>query len=199
MTNQADATAIAAENIFTEQHTAYRFDGAPVSDEELQKIYDLAKFTPSAMNGQPLRVVFVRSPEAKSRLIPLLAEGNRAKSESAPVVAILAADIDFHVHLPVTNPQMEGAKEWLDSDPDTRAAIANNNAWLQTGGFILAVRAAGLDAGPMTGFDNAGVDAEFFAGTSLRSLVVVNVGHVAEGGSFPRNPRLGFDQAVTLL
>lgn len=199
MTNQAEVAVVAAEHIFTDRHTAYRFDGAPVSDEELQKIYELAKYTPSAMNGQPLRVVFVRSDQAKSRLIPLLAEGNQAKSQSAPVVAILAADTDFHVNLPVTNPQMQGAKEWLDGDPATRSAIAQNNAWLQAGGFILAVRAIGLDAGPMTGFDNAGVDAEFLAGTTLHSFLIVNVGHVAEGGNFPRNPRLGFDQAVTVL
>jgi 3-hydroxypropanoate dehydrogenase len=199
MTTQAEQAIVTAEQIFTDRHTAYRFDGAPVSDEELTRIYELAKFTPSAMNGQPLRVVFVRTEAGKQRLVPLLAEGNQAKSESAPVVAILAADTEFHVNLPVTNPQMEGAKEWLDSDPDTRAAIANNNGWLQAGGFILAVRALGLDAGPMTGFDNAGVDAEFFAGTSLRSIMVVNIGHVAEGGKFPRNPRLGFDQAVTLV
>jgi 3-hydroxypropanoate dehydrogenase len=188
-----------ASAIFTERHTAYRFDGAPVSDEDLTRIYDLAKYTPTAMNGQPLRVVFVRSAEAKQRLLPFIGEGNQAKSASAPVVAILAFDPDFHVNLPVTNPQMQGAKEWLDGDADTRAAIANNNAWLQAGGFILAVRALGLDAGPMTGYDNAGFDAEFLAGTGLRSFMVVNIGHVAEGGNFPRNPRLGFDQAVTLL
>ncbi len=199
MTNQVDQASVTATDIFTDRHTAYGFDGAPVSDAELARIYELAKFTPTAMNGQPLRVVFVRSEAGKQRLVPLLAEGNQAKSLSAPVVAILAADTEFHVNLPVTNPQMAGAKEWLDSDPDTRAVIAANNAWLQAGGFILAVRAAGLDAGPMTGFDNAGVDAEFFDGTALRSIMVVNIGHVADGGNFPRNPRLGFDQAVTLL
>ncbi len=188
-----------ATAIFTERHTAYRFDGAPVSDDELTRIYDLAKYTPTAMNGQPLRVIFVRSAEAKQRLLPFIGEGNQAKSASAPVVAILAYDPEFHVNLPVTNPQMSGVKESLDPVPDVRAAIANNNAWLQAGGFILAVRALGLDAGPMTGYDNAGVDAEFLDGTELRSFMVVNIGHVAEGGSFPRNPRLGFDQAVTLV
>jgi 3-hydroxypropanoate dehydrogenase len=199
MTNQLDQAAVTAADIFTEQHTAYRFDAAPVSDVELAHIYDLAKFTPTAMNSQPLRVVFIRSEAAKKRLLPLLAEGNQAKSESAPVVAILAADTDFHVHLPVVVPQMAGAKEMFEGNPDGRVATAVNNAWLQAGGFILAVRAAGLDAGPMNGYDSAGVDAEFFAGTALRSFMVVNIGHVAEGGRFPRNPRLGFDQAVTLL
>jgi 3-hydroxypropanoate dehydrogenase len=196
---QTDLSALPAAGIFTQQHTAYRFTDQPVSDDELARLYELAKFTPTAMNGQPLRVVFVRSEAAKQRLLPLIGEGNQAKSESAPVVAILAADTEFHVNLPVTNPQMQGAKEWLDSDPEVRASIATTNAWLQAGGFILAVRAAGLDAGPMTGFDNVGVDAEFFADTALRAIMVVNIGHVALGGSFPRNPRLGFDQAVTLL
>ncbi len=199
MTDNTLSAQLSAADIFTERHTAYRFDGAPVTDEELARIYDLAKFTPTAMNGQPLRIVFVRTEAAKARLLPFIDPGNQAKSASAPVVAILAADADFHLNLPVTNPQMAGAKERLDADDATRAVIANNNAWLAAGGFILAVRAFGLDAGPMTGFDNAGVDGEFFAGTPLRSIMVVNIGHVAEGGRFPRNPRLGFDQAVTLL
>jgi 3-hydroxypropanoate dehydrogenase len=145
-----------------------------------------------------LRVTFVRSAEAKGRLLPLIAEGNRAKSASAPVVAILAADTDFHEHLPVVNPQMEGARERFGRNPDYRAGMALNNAWLQAGGFILAVRAVGLDAGPMGGINAAGIDAEFFAGTPLRTFMVVNIGHVADDGAFPRNPRLGFAEAVTL-
>jgi 3-hydroxypropanoate dehydrogenase len=140
----------------------------------------------------------VRSPEAKARLLPLLSEMNRAKSASAPVVAILAADTDFHEHLPVVNPQMEGARERFAKNPENRAGMAVNNAWLQAGGFILAVRAVGLDAGPMGGINAAGIDAEFFAGSALRTIMVVNIGHVSDDGVFPRNPRLGFDEAVTL-
>lgn len=195
----AELTTVSAAAIFAERHTAYHFSDEPVTDAELASVYDLAKFTPTAMNAQPLRITFVRTAEAKQRLIPLIGEGNRAKSESAPVVAILAADTDFHLRLPVVNPQSVGAMESLDGNAEARAAMATNNAWLQAGGFILAVRAAGLDAGPMAGFDSAGVDAEFFQGTALRSILVVNIGHVAEGGSFPRNPRLGLDEAVTLL
>ena len=198
MTLTAQATSISADSIFADMHTAYRFTPEPVSDEELARIYDLAKFTPTAMNSQPLRITFVRTPEAKARLLPLLAPMNRAKSESAPVVAILAADTDFHEHLPVLNPQSTGVRESLAENAERRAAMATNNAWLQAGGFILAVRAAGLDAGPMGGLNAAAVDAEFFPGTALRTLLVVNVGHVAPDGNFPRNPRLGFDQAVTL-
>lgn len=190
---------VPASAIFTEAHTAYRFTDAPVTDEELAGIYDLAKFTPSAMNAQPLRITYLRTAGAKDRLLPLLGGNNRAKSASAPVVAILAADTDFHQHLPVLNPQTASAKDSLAANEAHRVQMAKNNAWLQAGGFILAVRAAGLDAGPMGGFDAAGVDAEFFAGTPLRSILVVNIGHVADDGTFPRNPRLGFDQAVTLL
>jgi len=185
--------------IFTEAHTAYRFTDAPVTDDELAQIYDLAKFTPSAMNAQPLRITYLRTAAAKERLLPLLGGNNRDKSASAPVVAILAADTDFHQHLPVVNPQSVGAKDALAANDARRVQMAKNNAWLQAGGFILAVRAAGLDAGPMGGFDADGVDAEFFAGTPLRSILIVNIGHAAEGGTFPRNPRLGYDQAVTLL
>ena len=193
-TTTAPATAI-----FTDAHTAYRFSEAPVSDAELAEIYDLAKFTPSAMNAQPLRITYVRSAEAKARLLPLLGGNNRDKSASAPVVAILAADTDFHEHLPVVNPQSVGVKDALAANDERRVQMAKNNAWLQAGGFILAVRAAGLDAGPMGGFDAVGVDAEFFSGTALKSILIVNIGHAADGGTFPRNPRLGFDQAVTLL
>ncbi|MCA0295411.1 MAG: malonic semialdehyde reductase [Actinobacteria bacterium] len=187
-----------ATSIFTDMHTAYRFTSEPVGDEQLAAIYDLAKFTPTALNSQPLRITFVRTPAGKERLLPLLSEMNRAKSASAPVVAILAADTDFHEHLPVIAPQSEGARERFAANDEHRAAMARNNAWLQAGGFILAVRAAGLDAGPMGGIDTAAIDREFFAGTSLHAFMVVNIGHVAEDGNFPRNPRLGFDEAATL-
>ncbi len=187
-----------AETIFTEGHTAYSFTAEPVSDEQLARVYELAKFTPTALNSQPLRITFVRTEAAKARLLPLLSEMNRAKSASAPVVAILAADTDFHEQLPVVSPQSIGAKERFAANEPGRSAMAKNNAWLQAGGFILAVRAVGLDAGPMGGINAAGIDEEFFPGTALRTIMVVNIGHVADDGAFPRNPRLGFDQAVTL-
>ncbi|WP_028709439.1 malonic semialdehyde reductase [Propionicicella superfundia] len=190
---------VAAERIFTEAHTAYRFTGEPVSDDELTRVYELAKFTPTAMNSQPLRITFVRTEEARQKLLPLLSEGNRAKAASAPVVAILAADTDFHEHLPHLNPQTAAARDQLAGNVKHREAMARNNAWLQAGAFIMAVRATGLDAGPMAGFDTAGVDEAFFAGTPLRSFLVVNVGHAAPDGTFPRNPRLAFDEAVTLI
>lgn len=188
----------AADVLFRDGHTAYSFTDERVSDAQLAEIYELTRHAPTAMNSQPLRVIFVRTPEAKARLLPLLAEGNRAKAESAPVVAILAADTDFHEKLPTLLPMSPNARDSF-SDSDKRIAHARFNATLQAGYFILAVRAVGLDAGPMGGFDAAGVDEEFFAGTPLRSLLVVNIGHVADGGNFPRKPHVTFDEAVTLL
>jgi 3-hydroxypropanoate dehydrogenase len=184
--------------LFRDAHTAYSFTDSPVSDDRLAEIYDLVRHAPTAMNSQPLRVAFVRSDAAKARLLPHLAEGNRAKSQSAPVVAILAADLDFHEHLPRTLPQAPRAKD-LFADETTRTQAAMFNATLQAGYFILAVRAAGLDAGPLGGFDKIGIDREFLGGTSWRSLLLVNIGEVADNGTFPRNPRLEHHEAVTVL
>ena len=187
-----------ADLLFREAHTTYSFTDRPVSDEQLAEVYDLMRFAPTAMNSQPLRITFVRSPEAKSRLLPHLSVGNRPKSESAPVVAILAADIDFHENLPRLLPQSPRAKEGF-SDIEARITSARMNAAIQAGYFILTVRAVGLDAGPMGGVDTVGLDREFFEGTSLRSFMVVNIGHAAAGGQFPRNPRLEHHEAVTTL
>lgn len=189
---------VAVDLIFREGRTSYSFTDQPVSDTQLAAIYELMRHAPTAMNTQPLRIVFLATGESKARLMPHLAEGNRPKSESAAVVAILAADTDFHEHLPKLLPMMPDAKEMF-SDDAARTQAAMFNANLQAGYFILAVRAVGLDAGPMGGFDNAGVDAEFFAGTSLRSILIVNIGTVAEGGNFPRKPHVGWDDAVTVL
>lgn len=204
MTNSATALAEnridprSTDVLFHDAHTAYRFTSTPVSDDTLSEIYSLVRNAPTAMNSQPLRITFVRSQEAKERLIPLLAEGNRAKAESAPVVAILAADTDFHEHLERMLPQSPSAKAMFANDV-ARAQAAQFNATLQAGYFILAVRAVGLDAGPMGGIDKAGIDAEFFAETSLKTLLVVNIGEAAPEGTFPRNPRFEYDEVVTSL
>ncbi|OLR94853.1 malonic semialdehyde reductase [Actinokineospora bangkokensis] len=185
----------AQDLLFREARTANSFSAEPVTDEQVQAIYDLVKWAPTSMNTQPLRVLLVRSPEAKARLLPLMSEGNRAKTESAPLVAVLAADTDFHEHLPTQFPHYPGAKDNF-SDEGGRVEFAKFNALLQVGYFILGVRAAGLAAGPMSGFDAAGVDAEFFADGKRKSLVVVNIGNPGESPWFDRNPRLGFEQVV---
>ncbi len=152
-----------ADLLFREARTAYSFDATPVTDLELELIYDLLRFAPTPMNTQPLRVTFVRSEDAKARLLPHLAEGSRAKAEPAPVVAILVADNDVHVHLPRLLPHAPGARDRFAVDAHRRARAARFNATLQAGYFILAVRAVGLDGGPLGGIDRAGIDAGFFA------------------------------------
>lgn len=196
LTRAIPESAIAT--LFTEAHTTYAFDGKPLPRALLEQIVDLAKLGPTMMNVHPLRVAFV-SGESKDRLLPHIAEFNRKKSASASTVAVLAADTDFHEQMHRTTPHNPNAKDNF-VDPARRAAVAMNNAWLEAGYFILAARGLGLDVGPMGGFDAKGVDAELFAGTPLRSFLVVNLGYAAaEGATHPRAPRLGTDEIATFL
>ena len=185
----------AINELFTDAHTTYSFTSESVTDAELISIYDLVKFAPTPMNSQALRVHFVRTVEGKERLLPLLDEGNRVKSASAAAVAILAFDTDFNEFLPEHFPQVPNARD-IYQDPEKRIASAREIATLQAGYFILAVRTVGLDAGPMAGFDRAGVDAEFVSGSSWRSLYLVNIGHSDQEGQRPRNPRLSAERAL---
>jgi len=188
----------AIATLFTEAHTAYDFDATPVSDEQLERIYELTKMAPTAMNSQPLRVTYIKSAEGKARLLPLIPEGNRKKSESAPVVAILSVDTDFHEQFHILQPHNPGAKDGFQ-DPVGREKFARTNGSIQAGYFILAVRAVGLDAGPMGGVNIDGINQEFFAGTSQKTLFVVNIGRVSETGNFPRSGRINYKDAVTIL
>ena len=188
----------AQDLLFREARTANAFTDEPVTDEQLRAVYDLVKWGPTAMNSQPLRVLFVRGEEAKARLAPHMAEGNRAKTMAAPVTAILTADTDFHEHLATTFPHYAGAKAAF-ADDARRTEAAKANALLQVGYFIVGVRAAGLAAGPMSGFDAEGVRHEFFADTHQLPLVVVNIGHPDHAGTHPRNPRLDYAEAVRTL
>ena len=185
----------AQDLLFREARTANAFTDEPVTDEQVAAIYDLVKYGPTAMNNQPLRIVLVREGEARERLLKHMADGNRDKTANAPLVAILAADTDFHEHLPTTFPHFPGAKDAF-ADDAAREQAAKFNATLQAGYFFLGVRAAGLAAGPMGGFDADGIDRDFFAGTSLKSLVVVNVGRPGEKAWFDRLPRLDQDLVV---
>lgn len=183
--------------LFREARTANRFTAEPVTDEQVRAIYDLIRWAPTSMNMQPLRVLLLRSPEARERLMPYLAENNRPKACSAPLTAILAADLDFHEKLPTLFPHNPNAKAKFEGPAENRRNDAHSNAMLQIGYFILGVRAAGLDAGPMIGFDAEGVRTEFFAGTSLEPLLVLNIGHVDHSGTYRRNPRLDYDEVVS--
>ncbi len=186
----------AQDLLFRDARTANAFTDEPVSDEQIAAIYDLVKYAPTALNSQPLRIVLVRGGEPRERLLKHMADGNRDKTANAPLVAVLAADTDFHEHLPRTFPHAPGMKDNF-ADPVARAEAATFNASLQIGYFLLGVRAAGLAAGPMGGFDRAGLDEDLLAGTSLRSLLVVNLGHPGENAWHDRLPRLEHDEVVS--
>lgn len=189
----------AQDLLFREARTANAFSDEPVTDEQVQAIYDLVQWGPTAMNSQPLRVAVLRSDEAKARLLPHMSEGNRAKTGQAPAVAILAMDVDFHEELPRTFPHAEGLKDMLDGDEDGRRDVALLNAGLQAGYAIIGIRAAGLAAGPMTGLDADGVSREFFPDGRHQVICVINVGRPAEGAWRERLPRLPFEDAVSVL
>jgi len=188
--------AEAGAALFTDARTAYSFADTPVDDATLTGIWELARWAPTAANTQPMRVLYVRTAEGKERLLPHLDEGNRPKSASAPVVAVLAVDHRFHEHLPHVLPIRPEMKEYFESEPAQREAITSFNGPLQAGYFILAVRALGLAAGPMAGFDPAGIDKEFFADRDWHSLLVVNIGHPAGPPAFDRMPRLAHEHAL---
>lgn len=199
-TAQAIQLDEAAQNLlFREARTANAFTHEPVTDEQLQAIYELTKWAPTSMNTQPLRVVVLRSEEAKARLVPLLAEGNQAKTAAAPAVALLAADVDFHDELPQQFPHFPGARDMFAGSEEMRTSTAELNAGLQIGYAILGIRAAGLAAGPMTGFDADAISKEFFPDGSHRVLVAVNIGKPAENAWMDRLPRLDYDEVVTTL
>jgi 3-hydroxypropanoate dehydrogenase len=189
----------AQDLLFREARTANTFTDEPVTDEQMQAIYDLVKYGPTAFNQQPLRVVLVRSPEARERLVRHMSEGNRPKTSTAPLVAVLAVDNEFHEELPTQLPQFPQAKDAIFAERPVREASAALNGALQAGYFIIGVRAAGLAAGPMTGFDAEGINKEFFADGEHSVLAVVNIGRPGENAWRPRNPRLDYDQVVTTV
>jgi 3-hydroxypropanoate dehydrogenase len=184
--------------LFTEARTANTFSDEPVSDETLRSIWELTSFAPTMANSQPLRALFVHTGEARERLVAHMADGNKAKTLTAPAVAVLAYDGDFHEHFETVFPARgAGMRESFAGMPaDARADIAKFNAALASGAFFLAIRAHGLAAGPMGGFDAPGVDAEFFASTTWRSHLVVNIGRPGVDPWFPRNPRVPVEHAL---
>jgi len=187
----------AFDQLFRQARTYNAFSGE-VDDETLHALYDLVKWGPTTANTCPARFVFVRSPEAKQRLAPALDEGNRAKTMDAPCTVIVGHDLAFFEKSPVLFPHTD-AKSWFDTKPDDELEVIGlRNGSLQGAYLILAARALGLDCGPMSGFDNARVDAAFFAGTRIRSNFLVNLGKGDPASIFPRSPRLGFDEACRI-
>ncbi|MET9373353.1 malonic semialdehyde reductase [Streptomyces sp. NPDC002992] len=193
------ALAPAAQDLlFREARTANSFTDEPVTDEQVQAIYDLVKYGPTAFNQSPLRISLVRSPEARERLVKHMAEGNQPKTAAAPLVAILSADNEFHEELPALLPHFPQAKDMFFAERPVREGSALLNAALQAAYFIVGVRAAGLAAGPMTGVDFAGLQKEFLDDDHT-PLMVVNIGKPGEDAWFPRSPRLAFDEVVTTV
>lgn len=188
----------AQDLLFRDARTANTFTDEPVTEEQVQAIYDLVKYGPTAFNQSPLRVVLVRSEDARERLVQHMSEGNRAKTASAPLVAILVADNEFHEELPVLFPHFPQAKDMFFAERPVRERAAGFNAALQAAYFIVGVRAAGLAAGSMTGFDFAGVQKEFLDDDHT-PLMIVNIGRPGEDTSHPRSPRLAYDEVVTTV
>lgn len=200
-TGQGDKAALAdpaLDQLFREARTYNSFVEEPLPQALLRAVYDLAKWGPTSGNVCPARFVFVATPEGKARLSPYLSRGNRAKTMAAPVCVIIAYDLDFAEKLPQLFPHEPSAKYWF-KDPVVRQETALRNSSLQGAYLILAARSLGLDCGPMSGFDNAGVDREFFEGTPFRSNFICNLGHGTQANLFPRLPRLSFEEACSIV
>jgi 3-hydroxypropanoate dehydrogenase len=191
----------AIELLFTKARTQNGWLDKPVSDDQLKQMFDLLKMAPTSANSQPARFVFLRTPGARERLRPALSGGNVDKTMSAPVVAIVAYDVDFHEHMPRLFAHAPAMKTMFDGDDKQamRERFAFRNGSLQGAYLMLAARAVGLDIGAMSGFDNAKVDAEFFPDGRVKSNFLCNIGYGDPAKVMERLPRFGFDEACTLL
>ena len=188
----------ALDQLFRTARTYNAWLPKEVTDEQLHAIYELAKFGPTSANSSPMRVVFVKSKEAKETLAPFLSDNNRAKTLAAPVTAIVGTDHAFYDKLPQLFPHAD-ARSWFVGNQPLIDTTAFRNSSLQGAYLMLAARTVGLDCGPMSGFDNAGVDNAFFAGTTLKSNFLVNLGYGdASRDLFPRSPRLSFEEACRI-
>ena len=188
----------ALDTIFRKARTHKRWLDKPVSPAMLMAIYDLMRWGPTSANCSPARVLFVVSREAKVRLRPHLLPDNVSKTMAAPATAIIGYDLDFARYIPFLYPQDPQAEVWF-TNPAVAERTAFRNGSLQGGYFIIAARALGLDCGPMSGFDNDGVDREFFPGGRVKSNFLCNIGHGDPAGLQPRGPRLSFDQASRII
>lgn len=188
----------ALDQLFTQARTHSAWQDKPVSAAQLEQLYQLAAMGPTSVNMQPARFVFVQSPAAKARLKPHLSEGNVEKTMAAPVTVIVGMDTEFYEKLPVFFPHAD-TKPWFVGKPDFIASSALRNSSLQGAYLILAARALGLDTGPMSGFNNAGVDAEFFSGTAIKSNFLINLGFGDASHLHPRGPRATFAEAAQII
>lgn len=188
----------ALQQIFLAARTHSAWLKKPVPDAVLHEIVDLMKLGPTSANCSPIRIAFVRSDEGKARLKPFLSAGNLDKTMQAPVTAIFGYDLEFYENLPRLFPHTD-AKSWFTGKPEHIQETAFRNGSLQAAYFIIAARAAGLDCGPMSGFDQAGVTAEFFAGTPIKANFLCNLGYGDASALKPRQPRLAFEEIATIV
>jgi len=195
MTQELDPAAL--DQLFRNARTQNAWQDRPVPDTKLQELYDLLKYGPTSANSSPARFVFIRTAEGKAKLKPALSEGNVAKTMAAPVTAVVAYDPAFYDQLPKLFPHTD-ARSWFSDNPALAEVTAFRNGTLQGAYLIIAARALGLDIGAMSGFDNAMLDAAFFADTGWKSNFLVNLGYGDTTGLFERSPRLSFDEAVRL-
>lgn len=185
--------------LFREARSHNAWTDEPISDVTVQAVYDLARWGATTANSCPARFVFLKSDEAKERLKPHLIETNVDKAMTAPVVVIIAHDIEFYEKIPQLFPHNPDARDWFSWSTEFAEQTAFRNGSLQGAYLMLAARALGLDCGPMSGFDNPGVDAEFFGGTTHKSNFICGLGHGDKSGLFDRSPRLSFDEACQLI
>lgn len=198
MTDGKHLTPEAMSQLFTSARTHNGWIDQEVPDSLLELAVDYAKWGPTSANCSPMRIVFVRSRLAKQRLAPALSPGNLEKTMAAPATAIIAYDLDFAEHLPHLYPAAD-ARSWFVGNDALIEETAFRNGSLQGGYFILALRAVGLDAGPMSGFDKAKVDAAFFAGTRVKSNFLINIGYGDKAKLYPRGPRFAFEEIATIV
>ena len=197
MNTPLNETALA--QVFTEARTHNRWTEQAVDDTLLQQAYTLAAVGPTSMNTQPARFVFLKSAVSRERLLPTLSPGNVDKTKAAPMTVIVATDTRFYEHLPQVFPHMPAAKDMFASNAALAQATAARNSTLTGAYFILALRSLGLDCGPMSGFDPAKLNAEFFPDGRYEANFLINVGYGDSSQLHPRQPRLSFEQAVTVL
>ena len=185
--------------IFSNARTYNDWQRKGVSNKILNELYDLMKFGPTSANCSPSRIIFIKSPEAKERLKPFIIESNLEKTMTAPVTAIIAFDIDFHKHLPKLFPHDLEAQNWFNYSQEVAYTNAFRNSSIQGGYFIIAARMLGLDCGPMSGFDQNGLDKEFFPNSSIKSNFLCNIGYGDPTNIFKRSPRFEFDEVCEIL
>ena len=195
----ARSTDAVLDQLFRSARTNNKWQQKDVPDSLLRELVDLAKMGPTSANCQPARFVFVKSPEAKQRLKPFLSSNNAEKTMQAPACVIIGYDLTFYEHLPRLFPHNLSARTWFEGNEANIMTTALRNGSLQGAYLILAARALGLDAGPMSGFDNAGVDREFFAGTPVKSNFLCSLGYGDPAGVHPRGPRFAFDEMAKIL